>query len=712
MKKKYLYITLFILLITRIVYSVYLYNFKYEIWNNKIIEVKILSVEKIMEEGITYSVKYNGDQFQLYIKDKEKIYEYGDKLKILSSNYEITKYNNPYEFNYKKYLNSNGYVSRIYCTKIIEKLGDEKDLLTIVHNIRKLISDKLESNISLVNANFLKSIMYGDDTLLDENIKNQYINIGLGHILCVSGTHVIFLIKAFEKITDNEKWKIGKVILLIYFYIISLFNISLLRSLIMYVVAILKKKTSFKFKYIIAMYIILCINPYYIFNIGVIFAFLSILSIHLFYSIISSWIYVKFKVKTKNKIARFIIENISLTLSAQVLLIPFQVYYFQNVTLISVLSNIVISSLFNILMLFAFILFILFFISVISTGLIQICNVLINMVIYIVEILNDINYFNITLPKINICIFIAYYLIIIIFLYSKKVVILSWNNRKKLKRLIKWINVICYLYLIIWYITTMYFEKYIIFFNVGQGNMALIHNNTTNIIVDIGSTRENFAGDIITNFLKAKNISSIDCIVLTHMHTDHINGIEELLNKNINIEYVLLAKPCEENTEYENLKKNLKLKNIAVVEVVEEDKIIINDVEINVLSPPKNSIIKDDDMLNANSNVYLMTINNKNLLFMGDATFKTEEYIINKYIKNKTYEDIKNKLQNLYIYQVGHHGSNTSTSEKFISEINSCYAIISASKKVYGHPSDEVIELLEKYSFKIKITEKEGAIIF
>ena len=66
----------------------------------------------------------------------------------------------------------------------------------------------------------------------------------------------------------------------------------------------------------------------------------------------------------------------------------------------------------------------------------------------------------------------------------------------------------------------------------------------------------------------------------------------------------------------------------------------------------------------------------------------------------------------MYIYQIGHHGSNTSTSEKFISDINSCYAIISASKKVYGHPSEEVIELLEKYNFKIKITEKEGAIIF
>ena len=108
----------------------------------------------------------------------------------------------------------------------------------------------------------------------------------------------------------------------------------------------------------------------------------------------------------------------------------------------------------------------------------------------------------------------------------------------------------------------------------------------------------------------------------------------------------------------------------------------------------------------------LITLNNKNLLFMGDSTSKTEQYIINKYIKNKANEEIKNKFENLYIYQVGHHGSNTSTSENFISKISSCYAIISASKKVYGHPADEIIKILERYNFNIKITEKEGAIIF
>ena len=251
MKKKYLFFTLLILLITRVIYSVYLYNFKYKSWNNLVVQIKINSIEKVSEEGITYSVKYNGDSFLLYIQEKEKIYRYGDVLKILSSNYDIAEYNNPYEFDYKQYLNSNGYISRLYCNKVIENVKNRKDVLTIIHKIRDLISEKLEESILIEKANFLKSIMYGDDTLLDENIKHKFTDIGLGHMLCVSGTHVVFLLQAFEKITDNKKWRIGKVLLLIYFYFISLFNISLLRSLLMFGITILNRKVEFKIKYIL-----------------------------------------------------------------------------------------------------------------------------------------------------------------------------------------------------------------------------------------------------------------------------------------------------------------------------------------------------------------------------------------------------------------------------------------------------------------------------
>ena len=85
------------------------------------------------------------------------------------------------------------------------------------------------------------------------------------------------------------------------------------------------------------------------------------------------------------------------------------------------------------------------------------------------------------------------------------------------------------------------------------------------------------------------------------------------------------------------------------------------------------------------------------------ATIETEEELL----KNK---DIVENIKDIDVIQIGHHGSKTSTSDNFISNINSCIAIISAKKEKFGHPDKEVLDILNKYSFKIKITQNDGAI--
>ena len=121
----------------------------------------------------------------------------------------------------------------------------------------------------------------------------------------------------------------------------------------------------------------------------------------------------------------------------------------------------------------------------------------------------------------------------------------------------------------------MYLEKYIIFFNVGQGNLALLHYNTIDIVIDIGSTKEDKAGNTLNNYLKAKNIKNIDMILVTHMHLDHINGIGNLIDNNIKIKCVAYSKPFKEVEEYTNLKNNLKDNNIAIMELFQNDNIKI-----------------------------------------------------------------------------------------------------------------------------------------
>ena len=654
----------------RIKEYMYIYNEKYQSLLDKqqVFEVEINSIYKEEEDSITYKVRYDSNYFLLSIKNKEQKYKNRDKLVILGKMYEIKKNNNPYEFDYKRHLNSNGIVNRIYCNKVLK---EEINCENLIFKIRTIISNKLNNNMSYINSNILKSIMYGDDLFLDSDIEDKFMNIGIGHFICVSGSHIIFLLKSFEKITKTKKLTILKFILLIYFFCICLFNITLFRGICMFFLLSINKNYSYIKRYFISLYIVIIINPYYIFNVGILLSFLSVLSIKLFYSLINSYIKMKFNVKSK--ILNYIIDNISLTLSSQILIIPILLYCFGYFSLMCIFSNLLLGALLDYIMSFSFILFILFFIPYISNILIIIVNFLISILVMLVDCINSINYINITFPVPPFWIIIIYYVLVLLFLYDKKLYVIFWRRRRIVRKLVKYFKFLSIISFLTWYIYIFYFEEFIIFFNVNQGNMAYIRDGITSIIVDIGSTRENNASNIMINYLNGKNIKYIDAILITHIHSDHINGIEELL-ESVNVGWVILSNPIEKSDEYLRLVKILKRRKIPIIYIKEGDKITIRNINIDILSPHGNIKIADADVLNANSTVYLIEWNYKYALFMGDATKNTENYILNKYMNDLK---IKEKLEKISFYQVAHHGSKTSTYEPFISKINNCNAIIS-----------------------------------
>ena len=297
-----------------------------------------------------------------------------------------------------------------------------------------------------------------------------------------------------------------------------------------------------------------------------------------------------------------------------------------------------------------------------------------------------------------------YYLFIILVIVGDKIWIYFWNIRKQIKKWIRMTKMLCLVYIVLNIVYIQYFESYVIYFNVGQGNMALIHNKIKNVVVDMGSTEKNIAYNVMKSFLKAKNIRNIDLVCITHMHTDHMNGVEELIqDKEINVKRIGYSIPCMNVEEYYYLIKAIRTNNVAKIEVNENDNIEIGKIKIEVLSPPRNKYIKDEDMLNANSTIYNIQNDKKVYMFMGDATKKTERYILKKY---------KEKIRKVKCFQVSHHGSSTSSYEPFISELNDAICIISSKKEVYGHPSEAILNILNKYKLKYMITENDGAFIF
>ena len=780
-KHKYLFYSffLFIFLIS-VCFNIYKFNFKYfSDKNSKKIYVKVVYIQSVSESKISYLVKINNntkysDSFILNIYKDEYFnknvdlneyinFEYGDIL-VLSGKISIPKLlNNPYEFDYKKYLNSKNIYGTI-STYSVKKVDNKADnvILKSIYTLKTDLNNKIDEKIPESEANLLKSMVYGDDTYLDENIKKDFKNIGISHLIAVSGSNISLILLLIYYLADKFSLKkITKNILaifcILFFCIFANSELSLVRASIMCILAIAFKmmnKRADKYKIIfISLYIILVNNSYVIFNVGFTLSYTAVLGIAIGYKTIFSFFDVKLKntfhinylYKLENKFKAFVIKNIYLilkyilllfcmTISCQLFTLPIQIYYFNFFTFSSFLSNIlvaIVSSIQEVLSLFSIILINVPFVSDI---LINANFIFLRLIILIARKISSLNLlsFNIASSSI-ICIFCYYFLYILIYInfkLNRKLKNYSINinlkflkikrkgrrikglkiTKNKLKSIIYFLFLFNTSYIVIWYIYTGVFENYIYYFNVGQGNMAFIRYNRKNIIVDCGSTDKNVAGNIMTTFLKAKAITNVEGIFVTHMHSDHVNGFEKI-SSNVKVKKVCYSIPKFDNvSEYDNFEKVIEKNEISSCQIQIFDQINFEtNMQVEVLSPPNDSVINSSDGMNANSNVYLFSINNKNYLFTGDADKETEEFIIQK-LKETNNSNIALKLQNISVLQVCHHGSKTSSSEDFLKYINAKQGIISAKKEKYGHPADITIQNLNKYNIKIRITENEGAI--
>lgn len=660
--------------------KIYKFNFKYKTSENTSrMEASIQSLEKEEEDKISYLVKYNGDKFILNIyknkysklnNDIKKYdsYKYGDVISFRGNITIPEKLGNPYEFDYKKYLNSKNIVGTITTYEI--KLIDVKInnlFVKLVYDLKDKISNRLDNIMPKEDSNLFKSMLYGEDKFLDDDIKEDFKQSGLSHLLAVSGSNIATLMMVISYISKKLNKSLSIIFTLVISYafcIFCSFELSILRASLLLVITNISRRSERKlntYLKIFFSFILICIyNPFSVFNIGMIMSYLAVISIVMFQNQIFSFFdilvksilnikYIKPK-GIKKLIYNFlyiIIFPLSFTISVQILLFPIQIYFFNSFYLITFLSNIVISYIDNIFSIIGFVTVMLSYLPYVSNILANVSFLILKVIIYLVKIFSKFEFLNLKLATPDIVSVLIYYACIMVLNYKKYIILyIKRKYRNLINVIMKSFYILAIMYILCSYVYANFFSNYVIYFNVEQGNMALIHYKGKNIIVDIGSTKDNLASNIIINYLNKKNISSIDAVILTHFHTDHINGINDNLLSKVKIKKVIYAKQKEEKKEYINILSILNKYNISKLEVTKDEKIQIGDINIDIISPDVNNQINDEDVANANSIVMTVSVGKRNLFFMGDATKNTEKYIL---------ENTTNYLNNIYVYQVGHH---------------------------------------------------------
>ncbi len=231
------------------------------------------------------------------------------------------------------------------------------------------------------------------------------------------------------------------------------------------------------------------------------------------------------------------------------------------------------------------------------------------------------------------------------------------------------------------------------FLDVGQGDSILLEIDGKSMLVDSGESDQ---GKVVTAYLQDQGISTLDYVVATHPHSDHIGGMNDILN-NFQVEHFVDSGYPHTSKTYENMLTTIDTKNIPF-EVVRAGQTIDFDpaVDIEVLNPAS----AYSDELNENSVVLKVTYGDTSFLLMGDAGLESEENIM------EAGYDVDSD-----ILKVGHHASTSGSGEAFISAVSPEVSIIEVGAgNDYGHPHDEILDRLQKASTVYR-TDLGGTII-
>ena len=230
------------------------------------------------------------------------------------------------------------------------------------------------------------------------------------------------------------------------------------------------------------------------------------------------------------------------------------------------------------------------------------------------------------------------------------------------------------------------------YIDVGQGDSIFIQlPNKETMLIDAG---EAYEVDNVINYLNNLGIKKIDYVVGTHPHTDHIGGLEEVINT-FDVGAIYMPKVSSNSKTFEDLLTTISNKGLKVktaksgVVVLSED-----NLKLEFIAPNSDNYSN----LNNYSAVLKLTYLDNTFLFMGDAETLSEDEITSDVDAD--------------VIKVGHHGSDSSSSVEFVKKVSPEYAIIMVGEgNSYNHPYQSIIDRYESVGAKVLRTDLDGNII-
>lgn len=670
-------------------------------WEFSIKSDHLLKKESFFDLDKRFKVSYYGDQSFENLKP-------GDLIEFTGEIEALEGVRNPGGFNEKLYLKSKGIDGQIRLkTNHFKLIGEERGFFEGLIQIKRWAENQLDQSFKPPIASLLKGILFGEKAI-DQSIKEDFQRIGIGHILAVSGLHLgfLFLLVTFllKKLRVKKLYWLVFVFPILFLYAcLTGFSASVLRALIMVSCLMIGQGLAMEKDALsnlaLAGIIILLIWPTQLFQAGFQLSMTAVLGIIFFNAPLNfqaeKWLEKSGKKTFHNPILQTLILTASVLLGS----LPISIYHFGNFTLITFLANLIMVPLTGLFVIagFAFI---------IIAGVFKIA---IPIIVIPVTFLGDsllvssqaLNHLNQIFDFLNIQNGSLDLLKTGLFLLAGFSIAGYLNFQKKSVRYALAGSLI---FVLVVATSQMMIPGYleVTMLDVGQGDSILIKSpKGKHYLIDGGGylfERDyQISNQVLYPAFRHLNVKEIDGIFLSHNHEDHKQGIEELITDDFPVNHLFMA--VQTNNSF-----LLEQKMVPVTLLKKGDKIETKDgLSIEILYPDGEAKAKADSEQNNASLVMVLSYENVSMLFCGDMEKEAEGAIL---------QDLKTIKKDIQVLKVGHHGSNTSSSEDFLAAVDSELALISVgANNSFGHPSQDVLKRLEAEMMEVLRTDQNGAIV-
>jgi len=238
-------------------------------------------------------------------------------------------------------------------------------------------------------------------------------------------------------------------------------------------------------------------------------------------------------------------------------------------------------------------------------------------------------------------------------------------------------------------------EMQVTIFDVGQADCILVSTDGHNLLIDAGNLGQD---DLVCGYLAERGVDSLDYLVATHPHADHIGAMSAVIEHMKAIGAVLMPEAVSTTRVFERLLDSIEQRGLAITVPQPGDSFRLGQATIQVLSPAGDSY----QDLNDDSLVLRLTFGQTAFLFAGDAGAPAEtEQLAAGY--DLTADVLK----------VGHHGSSGSSTMAYLTAVAPRWAVISCGQgNSYGHPHQQTLERLQQSGATVLRTDEMGTIVF